>query len=529
MKLVSAITLGSAAAAGAAFLFAQQPPQYDVVFRNGRVIDGTGNPAFHADVAIKEGRIRKIGRVDGKGREEIDAKGMVVTPGFIDVHTHAENVLDMPEAENYVRMGVTTLVVGNCGGSEDNLATFFKRLETDRRPSVNVASLVGHNTVRRAAMGGNFDRPPTLVEMGKMKASVDKAMRDGAVGFSTGLIYMPGTFSKTPEIVELAKVASKYGGIYTSHMRSEGLKIFEAMNEVFTVAREAKMPAEISHIKLSGNAMWGNGEKVLAAIEKARAQGLDITQDQYVYTASSTSISQLIPDFALEGGKASFEYRLKDPEIRKRITEEMRAMLTRNGRKEYTYAVIASYNADRSLNGKRIPEAARLKKGSDSLENQIELIIEIQQKGGASGVFHGINEDDLQLFLKHPHTMVASDGSIRKFGESVPHPRSYGNNARAIQRYVNELKIVRLEDMIRRMTSLPANTFRLKDRGVLREGAWADIVVFDPDKVRENTTYEKPHAYATGFSHLFVNGVKVLGPKGHTGRKPGKALRRAAS
>jgi N-acyl-D-amino-acid deacylase len=208
MKFVSAITLGSAAAAAAAFLLTPKPAEYDAVIRNGRIIDGTGNPAYHADLAILDGRIRKIGRVEGKGREEIDANGMVITPGFIDVHTHAENVLDMPEAENYVRMGVTTLVVGNCGGSEDNLAVFFKRLETDRRPSVNVASLVGHNTVRRAAMGGNFDRPPTAAEMGKMKASVDKAMRDGAVGFSTGLIYMPGTFSKTPEIVELAKVAS---------------------------------------------------------------------------------------------------------------------------------------------------------------------------------------------------------------------------------------------------------------------------------------------------------------------------------
>lgn len=526
MKLATAITVVAGAAAAGAFFLSFPPAEYDVVIRGGRVIDGTGNPAFYSDVALKDGRIRKVGRVTGKGKEEVNAKGMIVTPGFIDVHTHAENVLEMPEAENYVRMGVTSIVVGNCGTSEENLGAFFKKLETSRRPSLNVASLVGHNTVRRRAMGGSFDRAPNATEMRRMKEMVDRGMRDGAVGFSTGLIYMPGTFSKTEEIVELAKVASRYGGIYATHMRSEGLKIFQALDEAFRVGREAKMRVEVSHIKLSGNAMWGNAQKVIDTIEKARASGLDVTQDQYVYTASSTSISQLIPDFAVEGGNDAFKRRLNDPDVRKRIVEEMKAMLTRNGRSDYTYAVIASYSGDRKLNGKRIPEAARINNGDDSLSSQIQLILEIQSSGGASGVFHGMNEDDLQLFLKHPHTMIAGDAAVRRPNGTVPHPRGYGNNARLIQRYVNELKVLRLEDAIRRMTSLPANTFQINDRGILREGAWADVLVFDPAKVRENTTYEKPHSFASGFSHVYVNGVKVVNPQGHTGRKPGKPLRR---
>jgi N-acyl-D-amino-acid deacylase len=498
---------------------------YDLILRNGRVIDGTGNPAYFAAVAVKDGRIVVIGKVSGTATTEVDAKGLVVAPGFIDVHTHAENVASMPRAENFVRMGVTTIVTGNCGGSALNVAEFFRRIE-EKTVSVNVATLIGHNTVRSNAMGGSFNRPPTDEELAKMKSLVEQAMKDGAVGISTGLIYLPGTFARTEEIIELAKVASANNGIYASHMRGEGTTILNSLNELFRIAREANVRAEISHIKLSGKSAWGRTAEVIAAIEKARAEGLDITQDQYVYTASSTGISQLIPASAREGGREKFLERINNPEEKAKIVAQMKETLQRGGRDSYDYAVIANYAADRSLNGKSIAEAAKVKRGSDSLDDQIELILEIEKTGGASGVFHGINEDDLQKFLQHPNTMIASDSGVRGFGEGVPHPRGYGNNARVLARYVRELKLLRLEDAIRRMTSLPATTFRLKDRGLLREGGWADIVTFDPEKVQDDATFNDPHHYATGITHVFVNGVAVVKDGEHTDAKPGKAIRR---
>jgi N-acyl-D-amino-acid deacylase len=495
---------------------------YDLVIRHGRIVDGTGNPGFFADLAVNGGRIVAVGRVQGEANIEIDATGLVVAPGFIDVHTHAEEIDESPLAENFVRMGVTTLVLGNCGSSALNVGRYFKRLEATN-VSPNIATLVGHGTVRGEAMGGSFMRPPTVEELENMKAMVEGAMKDGAVGLSTGLIYLPGTFSKTEELIELAKVAARHDGIYASHMRDEGHEIFEALDEVFRIAREAGIRAEISHLKLSGKSNWGQTAKVIAAIEKARAGGLDITQDQYLYTASSTGISQLVPEKYREAGK--FKSNLADPEQKARMIAEMKRNLKRGGREDYAYAVIASYRHDPSFNGLNIVEAAQKKGGTSSLDDQIELILDIQNNGGASGVFHGISEDDLQAFLRHPNTMIASDSSVRKFQEGAPHPRGYGNNARLLARYVRELKLLRLEDAIRRMTSLPANTFRLKDRGLIREGSWADLVVFDPANVQDEAKFNDPHHYATGFAWVLVNGIPVVKKDQHTGARPGKMLR----
>ena len=394
---------------------------YDVIVRHGRVVDGSGNPAFFGDVAVKDGRIASIGRVSGDAKSEIDAKGLIVAPGFIDVHTHADDVAEFPLAENFVRMGVTTIVVGNCGGSTLNVAKFFDDIDKEK-VSLNVATLVGHNDVRRKAMGGSFKREPTPEELDKMRALVDQAMKDGAVGFSTGLIYLPGVFSKTDEIVECAKVAGLYDGIYASHMRYEDTEIYKALDEVFRIAREAHVRAEVSHIKLSGPTAWGQADKVLACIEKARAEGLDITHDQYAYTASSTGISQLVPESAYDGGREKFRERLDDPTQRAKIVEQMKASPKRKGRDDFAYAVIASYRHDKSLNGLNIAEAAKKVRGSDSLDDQVEMILEIEKNGGASGVFHGMSEDDLKTFMRHPNTMVACDSGIRKFGEGVPHP-----------------------------------------------------------------------------------------------------------
>jgi N-acyl-D-amino-acid deacylase len=501
-----------------------QAESFDVVIRHGRIVDGTGNPAFFADLGIKDGRIAAIGRCEGDAKSEIDAGGLIVAPGFIDVHTHADDVADMPRAENFIRMGVTTIVAGNCGSSRLDIAKFFEAVERANL-AVNVATLIGHNTVREKAMGGSFDRPPSAEELAAMKTLVEQGMKDGAVGLSTGLIYLPGTFAKTDEIVELAKVAAPYDGIYTSHMRHEDSRIYEALDEVFRVAREAHVRAEVSHIKLAGPSAWGQATQVLAVIEKARTEGLDITQDQYAYTASSTGISQLIPDSAREGGQKKFLERLADPDQKAKIVAEMKRMISSKAQRDLSYAVIASYNHDKSLNGMNIAEAARAKRGSDSLDDQIEMVLEIQKNGGASGVFHGMNEDDLQIFMRHPNTMIAADSGLRKFGEGVPHPRGYGNNARVLARYVHELKVLRLEDAIRKMTSLPANTFHFRGRGELHPGFWADVVVFDPEKIRDESTYKDPHHYPIGISYVLVNGIPVLKNGQDTGARAGQALR----
>src|ERR1043166_2352686 len=385
---------------------------FDVILRHGRVIDGTGNPAFFADIAFKDGRIAAIGKIDGEAKEQLEVKGMIVAPGFIDVHTHAEDIPELPLAENFARMGVTTLVLGNCGSSVLDVGQFFRRLEATNI-SVNVANLIGHGSVREKAMDGSFNRPPTAEEMSQMKAMVEQAMKDGAVGLSTGLIYLPGEYASTEEIIERAKVVAPFEGIYTSHMRGEGREIFDSLAEVFRITREAGIRAEVSHIKLSGRPAWGQADKVLATIEKARAEGLDITQDQYVYTASSTGLAQLVPGAYREGAK--LREALARPEEKARLIGEMKARLKSNRRADYAYAVIASYKHDPSLDGLNIVQAARKRFGSGSLNRQIDLILEIQSNGGGSGVFHGINEEDLRVFLAHPNTMFASDSGVRRY------------------------------------------------------------------------------------------------------------------
>lgn len=501
-----------------------QAHDYDVVIRNGRIADGTGNPAFLADVGIRDGRITAIGRLSGEGARELDAAGLIVAPGFIDVHTHAENVERHPLAENFLRMGVTTLILGNCGNSRVELGEYFGKLE-ESGISPNVASLIGHGAVRSRVIGGSVDRAPTDGELEAMKELVDQAMEDGAVGLSTGLIYLPGTFAQTDELVELARMAAAHDGIYVSHMRNEGREIFTALEELFGIARQAGIRAQISHIKLGGNIAWGQADKVLELIESKRAEGLDITQDQYLYTASSTGISQLVPRDAREGGRDRFREKIADPEQRREIVLQMIQNLRATGRDDYSYAAIASYRHDPELNGMRIHQAAKRKLGSDDLEAQIELIFEIESNGGASGVFHGMDEKDLQGFLRHPNTMFASDSSVRAFGEGVPHPRGYGNNARVLARYVRDLGLLRVEEAVRRMTSLPASSFRLKDRGLLKEGNWADIVVFDPSTVQDHADFTAPHQYATGFRYVLVNGEVTVENDEHTESRAGRILR----
>lgn len=501
---------------------------YDWLIKNARIADGTGAPIVEGSIGIKDGHIMAIGDVSGSADRIVDAKGLVAAPGFIDVHTHSESITSNPLCENYVRMGVTTIVTGNCGASKTKVADFFQQAE-EAGLGLNIATLIGHGSVRRAAMGGNFMRPPTDEELTEMKRIVGQAMRDGAVGMATGLIYVPGTYAETDEIVTLAKIVHAYDGIYSSHMRDEGPQIIDAINELIGIARESGCRAEISHLKLRSPAAWGQAKEILALIEKARKEGLSITHDQYAYTASSTGLRQLLPQSAFEGTHADFMTRLADPtqkaEIVKATLEKNRA----EKRDDFSFAVIASCPSNPSLNGKTVAEAAKILHNDDSLDTQMETMLEIlaeNSQGRVSAIFHDMTEDDLETFLRHPQTMIASDGGPRLPDATVPHPRSYGNNARILGRYVRERNILSLEEAIRRMTSLPAITFHLDDRGQIAPGYAADIALFDPDIVTDLATFTQPHQYAVGFPHIFVNGQPIILNGNITDDRPGKALRK---
>ncbi len=504
-----------------------QAPAYDVVIQNGRIVDGSGNPWYVADVGIKDGRIVAVGRLCAAGscpaQRALDAQGLVVAPGFIDVHTHVESgIARIPTADNYLFDGVTSIITGNCGGSETNLEKFFGDLRG--KISINLGTLIGHNSVRRDVMG-SAERDPTPEEQSKMEALVELAMRQGAVGFSTGLIYIPGTYSKTLEVVALARAAAKYNGVYASHMRSEGEKVFDAIDEAISIGREADMPVEISHFKVANKKLWNQSTRTIAMVEKARAEGIDVTVDQYPYTASSTNLGTLLPSWALADGTEAVKKRLTDPATRKKIASEMKQTINkRNGRKRLDYAVVASSRWDTTLEGKSITQINKEKGRKGKLEDEIQTVLDMMEKGGASMIYHSMDERDVERILRFPYSMVASDGGVQEFGRGVPHPRSYGTNARVLGRYIREKNVVRLEEAIRKMTSLPAQRFRLTERGLIRPGMWADIVVFDEKTVGDTATFEKPHAYAAGFRYVLVNGEVMIEGGKHTGAHSGQIL-----
>jgi N-acyl-D-amino-acid deacylase len=505
---------------------AQQPmPRaYDILITNGRIIDGTGNPWFRADIAIKDGRIARIGHIDpALASQVIDARGAIIAPGFIDVHTHVESIYSQPEAENFVRMGVTSLVTGNCGYSETDIGKFLGRIK-EHPLAVNLATLIAHGSVRSKVMGLD-DRAPTPEELQKMEGLVEQGMKDGAVGLSTGLIYVPGTFAKTEEVVALARVAARYNGLYATHMRNEGAEVVEAIRESINIGEQAGLPVEISHFKISSRKLWGKSDVTLGLVREARGRGLSVTVDQYAYTASSTSLDVRLPDWALAGGRAEGKKRLADKGTRERIMDEMKESLKKSGFKDYDYAVVASYAPNPSFNGKSIKEITKEARGKSDLKSQIEQILEMYEAGGAGMVYHGMSEDDVKEIMREPFTMIASDSGVRRFGEGVPHPRGYGNNARVLGHYVRELRLLSLEDAIRKMTSLPAQTFNLRMRGLLREGYAADIVIFNDATISDKATYDQPHQYPAGISYVIVNGQAVLANGLMTEARPGMALR----
>ena len=507
---------------------APQEKPYDLLITNARVVDGSGNPWYRADIGIKSGHIAAIGRLaPNQAIKTIDAANQIVAPGFIDVHTHVESIYSLPAAENFVRMGVTTLVTGNCGGSATNIGEFLGRIK-EKPLAVNLATLIAHGSVRRQAMGTE-DRAPTPEEMKQMELLVEQAMKDGAVGLSTGLIYVPGTYAKTDEIVGLARIVSRYGGVYATHMRSEGEFVADAIRESIQIGEQANLPVEISHFKISSKKLWGQTPMTIGLVRSARERGLMITVDQYAYTASSTSLDSRLPTWLRAGGLTEAKKRLADQATRERVRKEMKEGLKRSGFKDYGYAMVASYDPDPSFNGKSIAEITKQVTGKGDVSHQIDQMIAMYEAGGASMVYHGMSEDDVQRIMREAFTMIASDSGVRQVDESIPHPRGYGNNVRVLGRYVRDLHLLSLEDAIRKMTSLPAQTFGFRDRGLLREGFAADLVIFDEKTVADRATFEKPHQFPAGISSVIVNGELVFTGEAMTNARPGMALRGAGT
>lgn len=524
MRIKSFLLLAALFLTSVPFSFGQSSPAYDLVITNARIVDGTGNPWFRGSVAVKEGRIARVGWFDHSGaKQTIDAKGQIVAPGFIDVHAHTENIFEQPNAENFIRMGVTTLITGNCGGSHVDVGKFLGAIK-EKPLAINISTLIGHNSVRSQVMGLD-NRAPTADEQAKMNGLVEQAMRDGAVGLSTGLIYLPGTFAKTEEVVELAKASAKFGGTYASHIRNEGVGVFDAIKEAINVGEQANMPVQVSHFKISAKSLWGRSDETLKLVTDARQRGMTVTVDQYAYPASSTSLDARMPSWAIAGGRDEGRKRLADPETRAKVVAEMKKTRAEAGFPDYSDAYVASYRPNPEFNGKNIKQITMQVRGKDDLDSQLEQIFEMYDKGGAQMVYRVMSEDDVKRIMAAPFTMFASDSGVREFGSGVPHPRGYGNNARVLGQYVRELKIISLEDAIRKMTSLPANVFGMRDRGQIREGFVADIVIFDEKTVADKATFEQPHQYAVGFSTVIVGGGVVFNGEKMTGTMTGQAIR----
>ncbi|HET7698041.1 MAG TPA: D-aminoacylase [Vicinamibacterales bacterium] len=520
-----AIALVTAAAAALA-----QPASYDLIVRNGRVVDGSGSPWYRADVAIRGDAIAAIApRIEAGAARTIDAGGRIVAPGFIDIHTHARRGLSqVPTAANYVRQGVTTVIEGPDGSSAVPIAPFFAQMEKLDK-SVNIASFLGQGSIRSAVVG-NTNRKATAEEIRTMVGMVEQGMREGALGLSTGLFYVPGTFTPTDEVIELARAAGRLGGVHESHQRDDAARLLDSVNETIAIGEKGGLPTQISHAKVVGVGNWGRSVDMLRLVDEARARGVDVTIDQYPYTASSTSVAAaLIPAWVLEGGREATLARLKESGPREKAKGGI-AMMIRDerGGGDPKNVQFASCSFDPSLAGKTLADLTRARGLAPTIRNAAEVVMWIVEQGGCQGIFHAMSERDLVRILRHPATMIASDGSVPVFGEANPHPRSYGTFARVLGTYVREKKVLSLEDAIRKMSAFPAGRLGFTDRGLLRPGLKADLVVFDPATVRDTATFASPHSYAEGFSHVVVNGQVVFEHGEMTASRPGRVLYGAA-
>jgi N-acyl-D-amino-acid deacylase len=511
-----------------------QRPAFDLLIRGGQLVDGTGNPWFTADVAVAGDTIVAIapGLEPGTARI-VDARGKIVAPGFIDVHSHSEerqdrqDIIGNPGAENNVRQGVTTVFASPDGGGSVQVASYLTKVDA-ARPAINVGTFIGHGSVRGAVIG-QVNRVATTEELDRMRDLVRQGMRDGAFGLSTGLFYVPGNYAPLEEVIELARVAGEFGGIHQSHMRDEASGVLNSVRDTIAIGERGSLPTQVTHHKIIGKANWGRSADTLRLIDEARARGVDATLDQYPYTASSTSIQGgLVPQWAQEGGRTRMLERFKDETSRQKILLEIsKSIETDRGGGDPANVVLAACPWDPSLAGKSLAQVLKDRRRPVAIDQAADLVVEIIEKGGCSAIYHAISEDDLVRIMRHPATMIASDASpgIPTFGKDVPHPRAYGTFARVLGVYVRDKHVLTLEDAVRKMSSFPAWRMGLRDRGLLRPGMKADVVVFDATTIADRATFEKPHQYADGVSTVIVNGHVTLDAGRMTGDRGGRTLR----
>lgn len=512
-----------------ACLCSQLPAQdtsVDTLIRNARVLDGAGNPWRLGDVAIRGDRITAVGRLDGvSAKTTVDARGLTLAPGFIDTHSHGiGGIRAGSQAENYIRQGVTTIIEGPDGSAPLPLGPFLDALA--KKPlAVNYGSLTGHNSIRQAVMG-TANRHATEEEIGRMKTLAIESMRQGAFGISTGLFYVPGNYAPTEEVIAIARAVAPLGGIHTSHMRDEAAKLLDSLRETIRIGEEGGLPTQLTHHKVIGKDNWGLSRETLRLVLEARARGVDVTIDQYPYTASSTGTGALFPQWSMAGGGAALRERLAAPEQRRRIKDEIvHRIMHDRGAGDPKNVVMASCGFDHRLSGKSLAGIARERGREPTPENAAETAIEIQLAGGCSAVYHAISEEDVERIMRFPYTMIASDGFIPTFGDGVPHPRSYGTFARVLGSYVRERHLLTLEEAVRKMSSLPAQRFGLQDRGLVKPGMKADLVLFDPETIADKATFLEPHQYAVGVHSVWVNGVCELAAGKRTAVHGGQVLR----
>ncbi len=488
-----------------------QPTPFDVVIVGGNVLDGSGSPAQRLDVGIRGDRIAQMGTgldTVGAGRV-IDATGLMVAPGFVDLHTHLDPLHRLPDAESHVRQGVTTALGGPDGGGPWPLGEYLD--ETARLGvGLNVAMLTGHNTIRRTVMGLD-NRDPTAEELERMQEMVAQAMDEGAFGLSTGLKYLPGTFSDVDEVVALSRTAARRGGIYTSHLREEGLGLLEGVSEAMEIGARAGIPVVLTHHKVVGQPSWGASSRTLAMVDSARAAGTDVMIDQYPYTASYTGIGILVPGWALAGGTDSLLTRMQHPALADSILGGIAFNIVNDrGGNDLHRVQFALVEWDRSLEGRTLGDWANRLGMPLTAKTGATLVVEAIRRGGASCVFHAMQEEDVRAIMLHPFTAIASDGRLVQPGEGHPHPRWYGTFPRVLGHYVRDEAVLKLPEAVRKMTSLPARRMGLVDRGELRVGWFADLTLFDPARVRDKATFTEPHQYPDGIPLVLVNGTLTV-------------------
>jgi len=539
MRTLLCAALGASVTAPFGHLGAQNVAQaapYDVVIRNGRVLDGAGNPFILADVGIKDGRFAKIGRITERGKTEIDATGKYVSPGWIDMMDQSGSVLPRNGlAENKLRQGVTTAIGGEGGipvPAASNVAAYFAGMEKTGI-SINFGSYYSETQARTAVLGPS-SRAPNAAELDRMRAIMDTAMRAGAMGMTTALIYPPSSYATTDELVEIAKVAAKYGGVYASHIRGEGAEVVQSVAELITIAEKAGLPGEVFHLKVAHKPSWGvRMDSIRMIVDAARARNVDVAADMYVYTAGGTGLEATIPSWAFDGGIDSLKGRLANPAIRTRLKNEQKTgspgwwnIIEAAGGWDGVILVNARNPANAKYEQKSLSEIARIM-NKEPADAAMDLVL--QGQGRVMAIYHMMGEQDIETALKFPWTSIGSDaGAVMTLGKpdetGLPHPRSFGNATRVIAEYVKKRHVLTLEEAVRKMTSWPATRMRLADRGMIKQGLWADVTIFDLDQLQDRATYDDPMAFPTGIEYVLVNGIVTIDHDKHTGAKAGKVL-----